>query len=418
MDPREGIQNQAKEEWLKSKKATIILGTGMGKSKVAIDIIKQLNPETILLLTNSETLRDSNWKAEFEKFEALEYWNKLTSECYQTVHRWKDKHFSLTIADEIDFSMTESYVEFFKNNTSDYLLGLTGFCTEDKREMLNQYAPTCFEYTTQQGQEDSLLNKSEVIFIEYDLSKDRTISVMKKDKKSSFATSENDMYKYWDKEFIKATAIKSQADKAYRLNHTSIYEKKAMAADWKFKSSAAKRKAILNNLDSSVKVVKSLIDHLKQNTSNKALVFSALTNQADKFGIPTFHGKENSTEKDLNRFLSGEIRQMAVCKGISRGVNLPGTNFLIKESFDGSETDFQQTHGRLTRLEVGQVAKYIVLIPYFSDMIRTPAGSFRPDRFPTQQLKWANKMMSSFDITSIRYIRMNTDYSLPTGILL
>ncbi len=389
----------------------------MGKSKVAIDLAKEIDPMRILLLTNSETLRDNNWKAEFEKFDATEYWEAAISECYQTVHRWQGEEFDLVIADEIDFAMTEMYQKFFQNNTIHNLLGLTGFCTEEKREILNQYAPVCFEYTTQQGQEESLLNRSEVIFVEYLLSTDKTIMVPKKDKKSFFYTSENEQYKYYDKEFHKAMAIKSKLEREYRLFPDEELLKRVTAAGWKYKTMSAKRKSILNNLTSSVKVVQSLIQQIKREPSNKVLVFSALTSQADKFGIPTFHGKINSSETGLDRLNSGEIKELAVCKAVTRGVNMVGVNYAIKESFDGSEENFQQTHGRLMRLQPGQIAKYLILIPQFSEAARNTSGGWVISHYPTQQLKWATKMMDSFE-TQIRTIKMTSSYTLPGGVTL
>jgi len=101
-DIREEMQGAAKAAYLtisEPRANTLIVGTGGGKSKIAIDIIRELKPASILLLTNSETLRDVNWKAEFEKFGAMDYWEKTTSECYQTVYKWKDTSYDLVIAD-------------------------------------------------------------------------------------------------------------------------------------------------------------------------------------------------------------------------------------------------------------------------------------------------------------------------------
>jgi len=86
VDPRSNVQKEAKEAYLESnKRSTLIVGTGGGKSFIAIEIIKALNPSNILLLTNSELLRDVNWKAEFEKFDCD--WSKVQSETYQKMYK-------------------------------------------------------------------------------------------------------------------------------------------------------------------------------------------------------------------------------------------------------------------------------------------------------------------------------------------
>ena len=102
-DVREKVQEEARNAYLSlgsPRASTLLIGTGGGKSKIAIDIIKELKPSSILLLTNSEVLRDNNWKDEFIKFGLSDVWNDIvTSECYQTVCRWKDTHYDLVIAD-------------------------------------------------------------------------------------------------------------------------------------------------------------------------------------------------------------------------------------------------------------------------------------------------------------------------------
>lgn len=101
IDPRDDIQSRAKKAWLDSdRKNTLVVPTGGGKSKITIDILKELyerDLHNVLLLTNSTELRDNSWKQEFSKWGYK--WESIQSECYQTVYKWKDKHYDLVIAD-------------------------------------------------------------------------------------------------------------------------------------------------------------------------------------------------------------------------------------------------------------------------------------------------------------------------------
>lgn len=424
-DVRDEVQKQAREAYLARtapRAATIIVGTGGGKSKIAIDIIKELKPGKLLLLTNSETLRDTNWKAEFEKFEAMDYWQKTTSECYQTVYKWKEQYYDLVIADEIDFAMSPQYGKFFRNNHWGNLLGLTGFSTEDKKGLLQLHAPVCFEVTTQEMQNEGLLNKSKFIFIEYDLSVARTIEVKMK-KGGHFYSSENDQYKYYDKEFQNSVIVKSSAEKKYKLFPSEQTQKAFASAEWNFKMTAMRRKNVLNSLNSSVKVVKALVEKILQNPENKVVIYSALTAQADKLGYTTYHGDaDDSILEDLN---TGKIRVLSVCKKLNRGVNLQGVNYIIKESFDGSETDFQQQHGRLMRLKPNQTATMIVMVPFFKQLIKVEEKGLIGSRVvskivrsETQAARWAENMMESFTNIDVSTIRMTADHKLPDMVSL
>lgn len=424
-DRRERIQKEAKQAWYSSNHCnTIIVGTGGGKSKIAIDILMTLNTPRVLLLTNSEHLRDNNWKNEFIKFGAIDWWDTITSECYQTVFRWENTEWDLVIADEIDFAMSPEYSKFFQNNKCHKILGLTGFCTEDKKGLLALYAPVCYEISTQDMQELDMLNKSQFIFIEFPLAKTKTITQKKKDG-GTFLVSENDQYRYYHGEFQKAMIIRSGIMQKYKLQNLKWEnEPDYKAADWKYISMAAKRKSILNNLDSSIKVVKDLLLKIHANPGNKVLIFSALTSQCDKLPNP-FHGKSDYDTSGLEKLNSGEINTLSVCKKINRGVNLVGVNYLIKESFDSSETDFQQTHGRLMRLNPNQIARYIVLIPFYEDIVKTEdkniltgrsTAFFKKKKLSTQAASWADKMMSNFTMSNSKTVILENDLKVPDDI--
>lgn len=415
-DRRSKIQQEAKTAWLaSSRKNTIIIGTGGGKSAVAISIAKTLQPVSILLLTNSQNLRDKNWKVEFEKFGYP--WRLIQSHCYQEACRWTNRKFDLVIADEIDFAIgTPVYSQFFLYNQYNYLIGLTGFCPPDKREQLESIAPVCYEVSTQEMQKEGTLNKSEFVIIEYPLSHARVIE-QKLKKGGSFKTSENDQYNYWNKEFQKAIMAKSNLEKAYRETGYAFEpdDPTWKAVDWKFKAAAAKRKSVLNNLDSSVTVTKAILNHVLQDKRNKALVFSALTKQSSLLGIPTYHG--TASDLVVDELNEGKIRALGLCKKLNRGTNLNGVNYMIKESFDGSETDFNQTHGRLMRLAPDQLAKYIILIPTYETIVKNKiTGVSSVVNLPTQAARWAEKMMNSFGDPTTRTIKIGRDYKLPQGI--
>src|SRR5690606_30752434 len=101
MRTREEVNQKAKEAFFSTGGVgSIISGTGTGKSKLAIDIVREVNPPSILLLTNSERSRDYSWEFEFRKFGAEDLWLRVVSECYQTAYKWEGKHFSFVIADE------------------------------------------------------------------------------------------------------------------------------------------------------------------------------------------------------------------------------------------------------------------------------------------------------------------------------
>ena len=323
-DPRENLQSLARKKWLESaRKNSIILPTGSGKSKVAIDIIKELNPGFILLLTNSERLRDETWKAEFIKFGAEEYWDCTLSECYQTMHS-RTGEWDLIIFDEIDFACTEVYGKCLSQNNlkSKWVLGLTGFITEEKEQFLEYFYPICYKAHIEDLQEQNILNQSEFIMVEFPIFTSKTITQQTKTGRQ-FLVSENDQYKYWDGQFQKAVIVKKKKHRLrrkYRLLHQPFEgEKDWMAADWKFKITAAKRKKLLHTLESTIKVTKNLVDRIHATPGNKgADIQHVLTTECDKLPNP-YHGKSDEEVKGIEKLNTGEINTLSVVKKITRG---------------------------------------------------------------------------------------------------
>ena len=99
----------------------------------------------------------------------------------------------------------------------------------------------------------------------------------------------------------------------------------------------------------------------------------------------------------------GEIRVVGVCEALNRGENLVGVNNIIKETYVGSEVDFQQQHGRGVRLKPDQVLNFYILVPMYKSVtkiIKDGRTRYSIEIAPTQAQNWADKMSQSFDLSS------------------
>lgn len=279
------------------------------------------------------------------------YWENTESQCYQTMCN-RIGEWDLIIMDEIDFAVgTPEYGKCLLQTRlkAKCVLGMTGFITQEKEEVLESFYPICFRADIEELQDNDILNQSEFVMIEYPVSTEKTIEQKMKTGKSFFI-SENDQYKYWDKQFQQASIVKSQIEKKYRLLRKNFEpEKDWMTVDWKFKIAASKRKKILHTLESTITVTKNLVEHIHSREDNKVLIFSTLTQECDKLPNP-YHGKSDEDAAGIDKLNSGEIKTCSVVKKVTRGVNLVGVNYLIRAFFDGSETELQQSHGKCIQL--------------------------------------------------------------------
>lgn len=402
----------------------ILKGTGVGKTKDGIVICRYfvdlLGPDCkILWLTNSTKLKTEDTPADFEKWGEGELWkSNVTAECYQSAYKWVSTEWDLVVADEGDFALTDEYIKFFLNNTYSNLLFLTATVASEKREYLLQIAKVCFEYTTQQAQNDGVLNKSNFVIVDFDLERyKKTIEVKytKGNQRLSFWQTENEAYDYLDKQYLKAIREKNKLEREVMLaklvgKDTTDLDKKIKSKTYGIQALISKRKEFLWSLYSSKMVTHKILKKVLLgvgNEQNKALVFATRTAQADKLCKNTYHGKSQDMEA-INRLNAGVVRAVAVVKAINRGANLIGVNHIIKESYEGSYVDFQQQHGRGTRLEVNEFLTFWILRPYFYKSVpkKLPDGqyTYEKQRKPTQAVAWSIEMVKGFDLSNAKRI--------------
>lgn len=436
-DPRNDIQGKAKDAFLATEgKATLVLGTGVGKSRIAINACESwinllyykhnINP-TILILVPSERLRDHGWREEIVKWAGkYRYLDSVVSiQCYQTAHRLSHQVWDIVIADEIDFALTEQYAKFFRNNQIRVIIGLTAYVADEKKELLNSIAPVCFSYSTQDGQRDGILNKTAFYQVNFDLSNTKNISIPMKGGRS-FMQSEVGLYNYLDEQFNKSlyamSALRKQAARDGLLGGEASMDQATKKAEWKFKTFSRKRKELLHSLKSSVQVTKLLLGKIKENLDNRVLIFSKLTSQIDQIVEHTFHSKNKELDK-LSHFSNCRFAELGVCEAVNRGVNLVEVNNIIIESYVGSETDFQQKHGRGVRLDPSKTLNFFLLVPHVHTRaaVKQDNGSilWQQIRRPTQAGSWKERMTDSFNMSNIKTIEMTQDregkYSLPNN---
>lgn len=399
---------KAIERLIEDKRAGLIVGTGVGKSKIAVDVAKQLARITdltgpILIAIHGEEARDVDWPANLKKFGYTP--DNLVIECYQTIYKWTGKHFTLVIADEVDFSLTPMYSKFYENNTIDYLLTMTGFVTEEKMELMELLAPICFKYSTQDAQKDGILNPTKFYEIHFSLGQVKRIPV--KAGKYQFMQSENGAYEYVEKNYNRALFDFRDCDNKAKLCVLSDEDpehwiKQKDKAFGQMKMWAGKRKTLLHKLESSRRVAKALIEQIHKHPGNKILLFSALTEQVDSICNHTFHSK-NKEDDAVSKLDEGTINTLGVCQAINRAKNLKEVNVLIKESYVGSDTDFQQQHGRGVRLRPDQTMCFFVLIPYYFTKVKVKdSNGITVEKWaykPTQAKEWADNMSSEFNFT-------------------
>jgi superfamily II DNA or RNA helicase len=135
------IQKAAAEAWKKGGSwGLLAMATGTGKSRIAVDEVTELYlnwsmgiPDpVILLVVPTEKLRDNNWEAEFEKWDAKTAYTGLQRYCYASLNKVRGQVIDLVILDE-GHSLTEHNSQFFLNNSIKKVMMLSATPPDAKR---------------------------------------------------------------------------------------------------------------------------------------------------------------------------------------------------------------------------------------------------------------------------------------------
>lgn len=70
------------------------------------------------------------------------------------------------------------------------------------------------------------------------------------------------------------------------------------------------------------------------------------------------------------------------------------------------------------RLKIGQIFKYIILLPLYQDLVKVESGRMEYRLLQTQAERWKNKMMQSLNNPTIRTIRLDKTLKIKEGIVI
>lgn len=382
---RAEIQKQALNQ-LKANNyiGTICLSTGSGKGLVAINAIKEGNFKNILITSPRTNLKEM-WKKELNKWNITQqlitlFWIEtmyenipinITIENIQTCYKWDEeilKTFDLIILDEIHTITSPEYGRLITIAKSANIarIGLTATPSlhdDFKKFFYDNYIPIVYEYYD--SAKDGIINKRQYYIYKYKLTDD--YKVIAGTKAKPFNVGEATQYSYLSDQIKKGQLLMSRTGSKDWFNDAAEWAWKGLgtssqkSAAMTYLNAIKYRKSFLWNLSSSadiaIKIKKKILTEFKgiytytgdSMNSNKVLLFSELTTQAEKLSVYSIHSKQNeeTNKKLLQMFDDDEIRELSSVRSLTLGLNIKGANWAIMESYNSSPTDIIQKMGRV-----------------------------------------------------------------------
>lgn len=355
---RDKIQKEAREVWSKTKKGTLVMGTGVGKSKIAIDIKESLGGKWLLVVP-TQKLRDEGWKNEFEKWG---YKFDLDRVCYASLKNVEQAYDGIILDEAHNITINNS--EYFQKYSPKYVVGLTATYPDptrdyDKYQTLLEIAPPVLTYTLEQGVKDGIIAPFDIKIIEVPLdSTDKYIHV--KTKKYDFHTTEAKNYESID-------------SKIRKIMFSGKTPPKFMFME---------RMRFLYNLKSKEKIAKKIKETLKD---KRVLLFTGSIEQADRICEYSYHSK--SGDEGFNLFKEKKINHLSCVDALNEGHNLPEIDCGIMTKITSNPLTTIQRIGRLVRIREGHKATVYIVVS-----------------MGTQEQSWLKKAIASLPSYNIEYL--------------
>jgi len=436
---REQLQADAVRAFLQNKSLIVNWGTGVGKSRVAVEAVRRLIPskERILLLV-SETAHKANWRREFidalGETEGCELFGALVVECHASLHKYENTAWDVIIIDEGHHLRSERRTGLLSTITSEYVLVLTATLSEDgDADNLVQTLDRTFKpfegkyFSVQDAIDNAILGEPKIfvhylplraikavqtIVFEWGM-KDRRVEIECDVKNFELFAGKPKRYPHvrltmhgtaaecYDflsskVEFFKKQYLRSRESAGLREGEepdgfTAVLRDRMNLA-------AVKRKRLLGQAKTTF--ARWLLAQPALN-GKKLVCFCSDVDQAEALGGENaISARRNDCETVIARFNADAIRTIFAVDMIKEGSNLKGIQAGVVIQLGGKERDFIQKFGRVFRC--GQPEQHIIVIggtrdEYYLD--KALAG-IRPEY--VHKIDWGARMGLSENRSSLR----------------
>lgn len=334
----------------RTKYMILELITGMGKTKVAIDLINHICdrvfrndecPTTVLILV-AKTVHKQTWKDEIEKWGGVKT-DYVTIECYESLKKYEGAHFDVVVADEMQH-LSEARLEVLDTlHINEAFIGLSATIKRDMRDMFIRFHDACvIKCGLREAVDDEVLPEPTVYLMPLTLDEKNYTYKTKRFGKNVITTQKG----YYDSissliEWYKNKYFNSRNERMKNL----------------WLSTAGKRLKWL--AEQKEPIVLSLLDKFR---NHKTLTFCSSIEQSERLGKYNITSKNKDSVKNLELFNANRIKHITACNILNEGVNLTNCRIGIFCNLNSSEIVVKQRVGRILRHR-----SPVIILPYFKD---------------------------------------------------
>lgn len=336
--------------------------TGYGKTKKALDTLKELNLTKVLIVIPRLALIKS-WKEEIVKWDSK---IEPTFTTYVSLKKYKLGLFEATIFDECHH-ISERCMIHLLNNTSLHNILLSATLSKDLKERI-RFVFKIFNWEKKMLKEaikEKVLPKPKILGIPLELSEEQD-SIFIDGKRSSkvFMRIHFNQLKAMRKKYPSKTFEVICSEKQwYEYNSKKIdyWKENMFNCEWKrnrYLHLCGDRLKFLASI--KTKHVKNLLETAFR--TKRAIIFCNTIEQTEQLGVTCIHSKNFNAPVLLQEFNDYKIDKIATVNQLNEGVNLTECQYGIFNCLNSSSIMNIQKIGRLLRHNNPRI-----VIPYFKN---------------------------------------------------
>lgn len=341
------------------------LPTSFGKSKIAIDLIKESVPYngTLLIVIPKLVLID-NWKAELSKWELPEH-IKVTFSTYVSFY----KHAGLwdcIVLDECHH-FTEKCLEASESFNSRKVIAMSATISREAKWRLTDAFQGIKRYavSAREAIDDAILPDPKVLLIPLMLDNRESNQRIIKNKSKPGQPVELAYKNRFDARYYKNRPVHISCTQQEWYNYTTEmvewWKKQFISTQQPFQRNNWLREA-KKRLDwLAMQKTPFVLKLLKNLEEYRTLTFCTSIEQTQWLGEYCVHSKNKLSDFILNKFNNGEINHITACSMINEGVNLVHCQVGVYANIGSSEIVEVQRLGRILRHN-----NPLIIIPYFT----------------------------------------------------
>lgn len=370
---REEIYDSCLDKIGKSHCLLLEAATGLGKTKISIDLVNHLcdtvlkDKKVKVLLLVAKIVHKQTWRDEFEKWGGIKA--DVTIECYESLHKHIGDYYDIILMDEVHHIQSEARLNFladvhFQNCMDIYMIGLSATIPLKLKKYFQYY------YHTQivscdiiEAIEDEVLPEPEIILMPLSLdnvSATEDIEINKKARGPIKYGMYKDLWKY-KRQKVHAILSCTQKQKFDYLETQIVwYKNKAIST-----GSEALRNIWLHMCNERLEflancknnTVKDILSKLKK---FRTITFCKTIEQSKILGKYCIHSKNKDADEIYNKFNKKELNHITAVNILNENANLVDCKYAIFANLSSSEVIIPQRLGRAMRHK-----KPTIIVPYY-----------------------------------------------------